>query len=223
MLHHDAYGHIDLARPLQTGRTGPHPVRQLVGRLLQPMDRTTFLWWLAVLVVCAAGASLHIWTSIQMAENGEQLAAIRAEYGHQERLNAELMWQISQHTALPQVQARATEMGFEQVYNNIYIDGVHPEAVATALTGRLPRREPLSAADEPAQKDPVQAFLPRSASLLLERLPSSLAPALQQASARARVPVSWQQGLRSALTRARAATTDRWARNGGLEIFVSRR
>lgn len=89
---------------------------------------------MAILAIVAAGCGLTIWTSVQLAETKVRLNALSARYAAQERLNAELMWQISQHTNLDHIQEQALSMGFEINYTNLYVSASTAEDL-TALYG----------------------------------------------------------------------------------------
>ena len=97
------------------------PLGVVVRVLSMPLDRTAFVWWLAILALFGAGAGVHVWLSVQIAQAQTQLTDLKAEHTRIELDNAELMWQISQYTSLPQVQSRATSMGFRMDFSNQYM------------------------------------------------------------------------------------------------------
>ncbi len=98
-----------------------NPLGTVMRILSMPLDRTAFVWWVAIMLLFGAGAGVHIWLSVQIAQAENQLALLQAEHAESELVNAELMWQISQYTSLPVVQNRATSMGFQKDYANLYM------------------------------------------------------------------------------------------------------
>ena len=98
-----------------------NPLGTVMRILSMPLDRTAFLWWMAIMLLFGAGAGVHIWLSVQITQAENQLALLQTEHAESELVNAELMWQISQYTSLPVVQSRATSMGFQRDYANLYM------------------------------------------------------------------------------------------------------
>ena len=98
-----------------------NPLGTVMRILSMPLDRTAFVWWMAIMLLFGAGAGVHIWLSVQITQAENQLAILQAEHAESELANAELMWQISQYTSLPVVQNRATSMGFQMDYVNLYM------------------------------------------------------------------------------------------------------
>ncbi len=111
---------LDLSGSIRTGLRN-NPVGTVIRILSMPLDRTAFAWWLVILTLFGAGAGVHIWLSVQIAQSQNQLSVLTAEHTQIELDNAELMWQISQYTSLPMVQSRATSMGFHMDYENQYV------------------------------------------------------------------------------------------------------
>jgi cell division protein FtsL len=67
---------------------------------------------LAVALVCG-GMALLVVTSVQTYQARQQLASLERTYQAIERQNAELVWQIAQHTNLEQVRQRALALGYQ--------------------------------------------------------------------------------------------------------------
>ena len=140
---------VDLARRLRE-----NPVGTLVRILSMPLDRTAFLWWMLILTLFAAGAGVHIWMSIQIAQAETQLAQLETEHAEIELVNAELMWQISEYTSLTQVQRRAEGLGFDLNFNNRYMP------LASNLNPVVMTTEPVVEALPTATSGPVAAPQP---------------------------------------------------------------
>ncbi len=98
-----------------------NPLGTVVRILSMPLDRTALVWWMAIMLLFGAGAGVHIWLSVQIAQAESQLALLQTEHTESELANAELMWQISQYTSLPVMKSRATSMGFQMDYANRYM------------------------------------------------------------------------------------------------------
>ncbi len=98
-----------------------NPLGTVMRILSMPLDRAAFVWWTVIMLLFGAGAGVHIWLSVQIAQAESQLTLLQAEHTEFELANAELMWQISQYTSLPVVQSRATSMGFRNDYANLYM------------------------------------------------------------------------------------------------------
>jgi Tfp pilus assembly protein PilX len=102
----------ELTHSLQQTLTAPRlrPVDELLG--LPTTLRGFLLFVLATLLVCA-GMALLVLTSIQIFQLRQQIATLQEHYRAIERENAELVWQIAEHTALPTVHRRALELGYD--------------------------------------------------------------------------------------------------------------
>lgn len=79
-----------------------------------PLPRTgrEYLLWTAIMVALAVLITVQLWLSLQIAEADQTLAVLRAEYTVVEQENAELLWQISQYTALNRIQTEAIQVGY---------------------------------------------------------------------------------------------------------------
>jgi hypothetical protein len=78
-----------------------------------PSSAAGFFWLaLAVLLVCA-GMAVLVMTSVQSFQTRRQISALEAQFHATERENAELVWQIAQHTALDSLRQRALALGYE--------------------------------------------------------------------------------------------------------------
>lgn len=87
-------------------------LRTLDRQLALPTTLTGFLWLLvAVLLVCA-GMSLLVFTSAQTFALRQQVATLRQQQRAIERQNAEIVWQIAQHSSLAQIRERAEALGY---------------------------------------------------------------------------------------------------------------
>lgn len=102
----------ELTHSLQQTLTAPRwrPLDELLG--LPTTLRGFVLFVLAAALVCA-GMSLLVLSSIQLFQARQQIATLQQHYRAIERENAELVWQIAQHTSLATVQRRASELGYE--------------------------------------------------------------------------------------------------------------
>lgn len=67
---------------------------------------------LAVALVCG-GMALLVITSVQTYRARQHIAGLERTYQAIERQNAELVWQIAQHTTLEQVRQRALALGYQ--------------------------------------------------------------------------------------------------------------
>jgi hypothetical protein len=102
----------ELTHSLQQTLTAPRlrPVDELLG--LPTTLRGFVLFVLAAALVCA-GMGLLVMSSIQIFQAHQQIATLQQHYRAVERENAELVWEIAQHTSLTTVQRRALELGYE--------------------------------------------------------------------------------------------------------------
>ncbi|RIK43141.1 MAG: hypothetical protein DCC55_06575 [Chloroflexi bacterium] len=88
-------------------------LRRLEQQIGLPATFSGFLLFaLAVTILCACMALLVI-TSVQTYQARQQIAALERRYREVEQQNAELVWQIAQHTSLEQVRQRALALGYE--------------------------------------------------------------------------------------------------------------
>lgn len=89
---------------------------RLLNRAAQwiPLPRTAreYLVWAIVMSAVAGLVALQIWLSLQIAQARQMIVGLQHEYTVVEQENAELLWQISQYTALDRIQIEATRMGF---------------------------------------------------------------------------------------------------------------
>jgi hypothetical protein len=88
-------------------------LRSLEQWIALPNSLSTFVWLLLGVVLICAGLTLHIVLSMQIYQVGQQVTQLRADYQAVERQNAELVWSITQHSSLAQLQERALALGYE--------------------------------------------------------------------------------------------------------------
>jgi cell division protein FtsL len=97
-----------LQQPLTQDR-----LRALDRQLILPTTLTGFLWLLAAVLLVCAGMSLLIYTSAQTFALRQQVAVLKQQQRAIERQNAEIVWQIAQHTSLVQIRQRAEALGYQ--------------------------------------------------------------------------------------------------------------
>lgn len=88
----------------------------LINRLYRwiPLPRTAreYLVWVLCMGIASGLISLQLWLSLQIAQAEQQLSLLQVEYANVEQENSELLWQISQFTALERIQIESSRQGF---------------------------------------------------------------------------------------------------------------
>jgi len=82
--------------------------------------RSFLLFTLAVIVICL-GLLLHLQLSTMIFQDRIRLEALQMEEQAIKEQTSNLVWAIVQETELNRVKARATELGYEPVYQRQYV------------------------------------------------------------------------------------------------------
>lgn len=80
-----------------------------------PDSLATFALFMSVLSIVTVAMIMHIYLSAQILETRNQLQELQSEYKAIEMANADLVWQINQHTSLSYVSQRAQELGYQSI------------------------------------------------------------------------------------------------------------
>lgn len=88
-------------------------LRRLEQRIGLPTTFTGFLLLVLAVALLCAGMALLVITSVQTYQARQQITTLERTYRAVERQNAELVWQIAQHTTLEQVRQRALALGYQ--------------------------------------------------------------------------------------------------------------
>ncbi len=137
-----------------TTRLWNSPVGVLIRILSMPLDRTALLWWGLILSLFSAGAGMHIWMSIQIAQSERSLIQLEQEHAKIELVNAEFMWQISEYTNLTSVQKRAEGLGFRLNFENRYMPLASNLGPVDMSTKPMVDALPMSPQNQAAQGNP---------------------------------------------------------------------
>ena len=138
-----------------TARMRNTPGGVVIRILAMPLDRTALLWWGLILSLFAAGAGMHIWMSIQIAQSEQSLIQLNQEHAKIELVNAEFMWQISEYTNLTSVQNRAEGLGFRLDFENRYM----PLASNLEPVGRTAEALPMTSEAQADQASPSNEMI----------------------------------------------------------------
>lgn len=102
--------------PLLTGRW-----RQWTLGLHLPSTLQGYLFFLLCLLILAFTMVLHITLSAENMHLDQKLATLKGEYARTERINANLVWEISQSTSLAAVNAQAVALGYSPITEFKYV------------------------------------------------------------------------------------------------------
>jgi hypothetical protein len=103
--------------------------QRLVGLFRLPTTLRGYMAFFASLLVLAFTMTLHIMLSAEIMRLDVQLYTLQAEHARLERYNANIVWEISQHTALDSLHAEAVNEGY---VNNVPTEYVQMPIAAIA-------------------------------------------------------------------------------------------
>jgi hypothetical protein len=86
--------------------------RKLTFGLHLPSNLQGYLFFVLCLLILAFTMALHITLSAETMRLNQRLFTLKEEYARTERINANLVWEISQSTSLASVNAAAVGMGY---------------------------------------------------------------------------------------------------------------
>lgn len=145
---------------------------------LIPLPQTLkgYLIFLLVAGIITGLAVLQVWTSLQITKAYGELEALQVQHSLIEQQNAELLWQIGQHTTLARVQERAVALGYGPALQRKYIfqeEPVYASAPLPAVPPPPTQQESLAAAaptgPEIGPRPPAQpGTLPANLTLSIE-------------------------------------------------------
>jgi len=99
-----------------------------------PDSWASFLMFLVVLIVLSGGLLLHIHLSAQLLQIQLQIDSLARAHDEIEYQNAEIIWQISQSTAIHEAQQRALALGYDSTQQHYYVTTGNGTDEATATT-----------------------------------------------------------------------------------------
>ncbi|RME61329.1 MAG: hypothetical protein D6790_07980 [Caldilineae bacterium] len=182
MFQHSAASAIPVDLPIPRERTS---LLQGLGRLERrlPLPRTwrEYLAWLMVMGLLTALAGLQVSTALRVQKTRIEIQALRMEYESIQRQNAQLLWEISQHTNLEQVAQRAEALGFRPTLQRKFLG-----APGAPIQAQAPDPAPLPTTTD-ASPALVEPFVPPNSE------PQGLIPpaVLQGAAEQARLVQGW--------------------------------
>ncbi len=89
--------------------------------LALPSTLQGYLFFVLCLLILAFTMALHITLSAESMRLDRQLATLEEEYARVERINANLVWEISQSTSLADVHAQAVAAGYAPISEFKYV------------------------------------------------------------------------------------------------------
>lgn len=97
-----------------------------------PSTAGGFALVVAAVILIGAMMTLLIMTSVQTFQLRQQIIVLEQQHQAVERQNAEIVWQIAQHTPLEQIRRRAAELGYATPVKRHYVTAASLAAPETA-------------------------------------------------------------------------------------------
>jgi hypothetical protein len=110
----------ELTESLQQTLAAPN-LRRLEDAVVLPNTWRGFALLVLAVMVISAGMALHVMLAITSFQARQQIAQLEQQMQIIEQRNAELVWQIAQHTALTQVRSRALALGYDVPQERHYV------------------------------------------------------------------------------------------------------
>lgn len=95
-------------------------IRALNPSLWLPTTIGSFVRFLIVIAILVLGSTVNIYISAQISEAQLEQIVLEEEYISIQRQNAQITWQIAQHTSLDQIRQRAVNIGYIGAPNRSY-------------------------------------------------------------------------------------------------------
>lgn len=95
-------------------------IRALNPSLWLPTTIGSFVRFFVVIAILVLGSTVNIYISAQISEAQLEQIALEEEYLSIQRQNAQITWQIAQHTSLDQIRQRAVNIGYIGAPNRSY-------------------------------------------------------------------------------------------------------
>lgn len=109
---------------------------QWASGLSLPSTLQGYLFFVLCLLILAFTMALHITLSAEGMRLDRELTALEEEYARIERINANLVWEISESTSLAEINAQAVALGYAPVTEFKYVVmGSGDPAAAAGATG----------------------------------------------------------------------------------------
>jgi hypothetical protein len=102
-----------------------------------PATLRGFLLLLLAATLVGAGMALLVMISVQIFQTRLQINNLQRQYRTLEQQNAELVWAIAEHTALPAVHQRATQLGYEAPSVRHFVVPLAPAISPATVPGEL--------------------------------------------------------------------------------------
>lgn len=115
-------------------------------RVWLPHDFSTFIRFLLVIITLGAGSAVNIYLSTQVLDAQVTQRELATQYQEIQRLNSQIVWEISHHVSIENVQQRSLALGFTPRQEHSYSYAtVSEEKLASALEAELQKKTPASA------------------------------------------------------------------------------
>lgn len=162
--------------------------------LALPSTLQGYLFFVLCLLILAFTMALHITLSAESMRLDRQLATLEEEYARVERVNANLVWEISQSTSLADVHAQAVAAGYAPISEFKYVvvgsdaSAAEPGAEVATTTGQFSlapsEANPVivfgATSDSAAASAPLQSALIQTPGIALPQAGSATASVASQ-------------------------------------------